>query len=363
MRNDVKLGFAIGGVLLAVLVVYVLVVPGSGAKNKVSLNATAKGAGGKVTLEPVNPAKPLPQAPPVSAPPQTFSPGAAHSHDVIADGNTAGGHSGSEAAKPAPTDPFASNSGSQDSGTALQSGDDHPGAGKAIEATKAGSSSPDWNRILNDQTTLIAQTPVVVNPVSDEHTTLPADLPGKPALRSDPAPAGPTRGIAAPLPDGPVSDPAGTGGVSTDPAAPSGGHVHTVASGETFSSISASAYGSPNFYPAIMRANPNIDPQHLKPGMKVTLPDVSQVKPAAAGGTGTGTVRLAGAKTLETIDPKKQYRVQPGDSLYRIAVRLYGKGTYSDKIFELNQQAMGGDETHLRPGQVLQLPEPPTQGQ
>src|SRR3954470_607391 len=29
MRKDVKLGFAIGGVLLAVLIVYVLVVPGS----------------------------------------------------------------------------------------------------------------------------------------------------------------------------------------------------------------------------------------------------------------------------------------------------------------------------------------------
>jgi len=55
MRNDVKLGFAIGGVLLAVLIVYVLVVPGGSNNAKQSrLDSTAKKSeGGKVTLVPL----------------------------------------------------------------------------------------------------------------------------------------------------------------------------------------------------------------------------------------------------------------------------------------------------------------------
>ena len=53
MRNDVKLGFAIGGVLLAVLIVYVLVVPG-GSKTARQTRVTPPAQGdGRVTLEPV----------------------------------------------------------------------------------------------------------------------------------------------------------------------------------------------------------------------------------------------------------------------------------------------------------------------
>jgi hypothetical protein len=60
MRNDVKLGFAIGGVLLAVLIVYVLVVPGGGNQPKkiskgtdtstVAKTDATKSGPGKVTL-------------------------------------------------------------------------------------------------------------------------------------------------------------------------------------------------------------------------------------------------------------------------------------------------------------------------
>jgi len=57
MRSDVKLGFAIGGVLLAVLIVYVLVVSGDApAPKKLATNTPAAGkAGDKVSLEPVAP--------------------------------------------------------------------------------------------------------------------------------------------------------------------------------------------------------------------------------------------------------------------------------------------------------------------
>ena len=44
MRNDVKLGFAIGGVLLAVLIVYVLVVPGGSSQPK-KMSTSGQGSG------------------------------------------------------------------------------------------------------------------------------------------------------------------------------------------------------------------------------------------------------------------------------------------------------------------------------
>ena len=86
MRKDVKLGFAIGGVLLAVLIVYVLVVPGGGDQRVAQ--ATGGGAGqagnGNVSLEPVapptnsnapttQPRGDVAQTPP-AAPPTTFTP-------------------------------------------------------------------------------------------------------------------------------------------------------------------------------------------------------------------------------------------------------------------------------------------------
>ena len=40
MRKDVKLAFVIGGILIAVLVVYVLVVPGKSANKPVTLDTT-----------------------------------------------------------------------------------------------------------------------------------------------------------------------------------------------------------------------------------------------------------------------------------------------------------------------------------
>src|SRR5262245_38945702 len=62
MRKDVKLGFAIGGVLLAVLIVYVLVVPGS--DNKPAPQAKGPTAEPVVAPNPTTaPSQPQAQAP------------------------------------------------------------------------------------------------------------------------------------------------------------------------------------------------------------------------------------------------------------------------------------------------------------
>jgi nucleoid-associated protein YgaU len=141
--------------------------------------------------------------------------------------------------------------------------------------------------------------------------------------------------------------------VAPAPAAPGGTRTHVVRSGETLSSIAAAIYGSANFYPHILRANPGIDPNTLRPGTVLQLPDPSVVRPqdAAAGGLGSRTIE---------VDPMREYRVQENDSLYRIAVRLYGRGDRAEAIYELNKEAIGPNPDRLRLNMVLKLPEPPT---
>jgi nucleoid-associated protein YgaU len=162
--------------------------------------------------------------------------------------------------------------------------------------------------------------------------------------------------------------------VAPDPA-PAVERTHVVRSGETFSSISMMAYGNSNYWPSIVRANPKIDPNHLKVGMTINLPALTDVKPAEPqtatahegpattnGGSGATaqpaqTARVAHANAA--VDPNKQYRVQPGDSLHKISVKLYGKSTLADKLYETNKELIGADPHKLKVGQVLTLPEPP----
>ncbi len=317
MRNDVKLGFAIGGVLLAVLIVYVLVVPGgsnTGKQTTIDLNSK-KPDGGKVTLEPV----PAPQATvPPAAPAGVFTPGA-------------------PAAEPAPRSSEVASNEIVD---------------KVVDpAPPAKSKDIDWNKLLNGQA-LMTETPVSAGtahampkssissdvkvtpplepetktaaPISSARTNVdltsdqtPMDQPDKAVAQamsntsgqsSTPAPTPAHGSLAAPS-----TRPAGAGAVA--------GRTHLVQSGETLSSISAAAYGSANYWPAIVKANPNLDPNRMRAGTTVILPDLKDVKP---GEPQTASGKVAGTSSAAAINPEKQYRVVAGDSMYKISVKLYG---------------------------------------
>jgi nucleoid-associated protein YgaU len=393
MRKDVKLGFAIGGVLLAVLIVYVLVVPGGGDKRLSSATGDAQqtqsGGGAGVSLEPVTP-QPATRpsgggsgatvSVPPAAPPAKFTP-------------PAGG-----------TDPF-----------------EQPEA----VASKNGKGDLDWSKLLNDSQVLMvtpnkpATPPVTPSSASNETkladarqstsstpvpdvtkpgptpVTPPAAPPAEPKTVEPPVatpePAQPNNATANNVtPPPPIVDPPAPGTLDAPPApeqttpptvtannttatdAATGQKVHVVAAGETFSTISMIAYGNPNLYAAIMRANPGVDPVKLRPGMKVIVPPASEAKPADAAAPATvrpvsiGTpvsgdaAQNAVSRTEAPIDPQTQYRVQTGDSLYSIAKKLYGRGDRSVKLYEANKQTIGEDMNALKLGTVLTLPEPPT---
>jgi nucleoid-associated protein YgaU len=126
---------------------------------------------------------------------------------------------------------------------------------------------------------------------------------------------------------------------------------HVVKAGDTYSKISLAVYGTSKHYADIEHANPGIDPTRLKPGMTINLPTI-EARPAAA--------RIA-PQQEQALDPRTQYKVQPNDSLYTISLRLYGKADRVDKIYELNKAAIGDDMARVKAGMVLKLPEPPTQ--
>jgi len=399
MRKDVKLGFAIGGVLLAVLIVYVLVVPGGGDKRLSSATGDAAsknenggggGAGSGVSLTPVVP-PPATQprsgsgatiaGTPPAAPPASFTP-------------PAGG-----------TDPF-----EQPEGVASN------GGGNSNKAKDV-----DWSKLLND-----AQTPTLMAPTekktaakttppsasSETHSVqlaststpditkpgpTPLTQPGSAteakspaATPTPPAPAAeepasahnsnestpttPAETTVAPPPSTPAQ-PEQHAANDTSPTATNaaGQKIHVVQSGETLSTISLSEYGNPNLYPAIMRANPGIDPQKLRPNMKVVIPPAPEAKPAAAPAAAAtpaarptraqvsgDTAQTSSTKVEAPIDPQTQYRVQQGDNLYSIAKKLYGRGDRYIRLHEANKATLGEDVNSLKVGQVLTLPEPPT---
>jgi nucleoid-associated protein YgaU len=123
-----------------------------------------------------------------------------------------------------------------------------------------------------------------------------------------------------------------------------------------------------------MRANPGVDPQKLRPGMKVVIPPAAEAKPAATvtpaaaapaarpsrAQVSSDTAQTAATKAEAPIDPQTQYRVQQGDNLYSIAKKLYGRGDRYTRLHEANKQILGEDVNSLKVGQVLTLPEPPT---
>jgi len=142
---------------------------------------------------------------------------------------------------------------------------------------------------------------------------------------------------------------------STDDAQLAGAKTHVVKAGETYSKISQELFGTAKYYAKIEQANPNIDPTRLKPGMTITIPAIDTTAKAAAPGT------PAQATAEKALDPKTQYKVQPGDNLHNISLKLYGKADRVDKIYEKNKATIGEDMARLKVGMVLELPEAPTQ--
>jgi len=322
MRKEVKLGFAIGGVLLAVLFIYVLVIS----------------SGPPVKNRDVSLAKPEVSSVPPPA-------------------NQAADNSKSAEPAPQTTDPFKPQS----------------TAAPVTAAPTAGTPDDRWSKALHTGKLDAGEVPLLMTqtPVPAARAQVDTALANAPV---DASPAGPSAANTSAVPSNEtLAAQMGVSGPATAPAAIAPAattatpRTHVVQKGESFSTIAAAAYGNAAYYPHLQRANPNIDPKKLRVGMVVNIPDVSQV--AAGDNSRRTTAAQAGAldaapaasrSPAAPIDERSQYRVQASDSLYKISLKLYGKSDRVDKLYELNKDVIGANPAHLKAGMVLKLPEPPT---
>ena len=138
------------------------------------------------------------------------------------------------------------------------------------------------------------------------------------------------------------------------------GKTHTIAQGETLSSIARSVYGSKKFYTQIEKANPGVNPNRLRPGTVLNLPDIAAGERHAAATSSRGSSSATASSTPAATDSNSQYVIKSGDSLYRISMKLYGTPSKMDAIYDLNKDHIGPERQRLRLGAVLKLPMPPT---
>lgn len=150
---------------------------------------------------------------------------------------------------------------------------------------------------------------------------------------------------------------------------------HKLASGETLSLLAQKYLGKASRWPAIVKANPDLDPNRLRVGAEIVIPDRgaldaelvsararaprSEVRPAARptfipDEYVTSYAPDGVTKPVAELRPD-QYRVEKGDTLGAIAQKKLGSVRHANKIFEANRDLMK-NPNDLRVGWVLQIP-------
>jgi LysM repeat protein len=373
MRKEVKLGMAIGGGLIAVLVVYLFVAPPANNKNGTQL--VTNGGNGSI-IDVAQPGEPISSAPAADEKPKAGAESAGQA--------TLGNGGGSSPELSLPRD----------------AGNEQP------TAPTGGKGKDKWNdALVKGKTDRTDKTDKADKSEKADKSNTPAPTPtGTPVKAKDREPVKPPVKhdvVALGTPSAGDSEPklyfkpneAWGGGISTHdllgageshaPKNPAAVHAstprgdaataaaratvgkstdgtHVVQAGDTLSSIAIDAYGSATYYPHILRANPTVNPNNLKLGTTLILPKADDVKATTAVGSerSTTTSGVVASVTQDAkIDPRTQYQVQSGDSLYKISLKVYGKSNYVEKIYERNKDIIGSDPKKLKLGMILELPE------
>jgi nucleoid-associated protein YgaU len=312
MRKDVKFGMTIGAILVATLVVYIIVlyrggaVPSSNHSDKVAIvSPTGESDGGQ-------------------------QPGDANGTGAPTRVDSGASAAPDEGSSTAVTPPVAA-----DGGAAT--------AGPATQPTASSTTADAWDSALNHGVVKMfaADGPQhTVTPTIDrtDGATVRNDMvvaqDGHAALMDSAAATQPSAGIVA-LPIGGAR----------------GQRTHVVASGENLWTISAAVYGNSKYWNRILAANPGLNPKTLRVGRTLNIPELNDSERAQPADSGFAAV---------ASDPTTTYKVVSGDSLERIAIRLYGSPEMKDNLYDANKSLIGADENRLKVGWVLKLPQPPT---
>jgi nucleoid-associated protein YgaU len=331
MRTDAKIGFAIGGVLLAVLAAYLIVVPPK---------AKSKHDAAKPTVAVVAPADVIPETPAAAVASATPSSPTPAAPTQVANNTSIPPMITATNAGPVTDTPntVVENNQKPTSPEAL----DNPLLDGTFHTGKPGKNTDTGDVIADARNSTVDPNATSVTTDSKTASTGHKGRVGRHHTGET---------ITA------ENTTVHTTEHATEHATASGTRQYTVKSGQTLSSIASDVYGNARFWVAIQRDNPGLDAKHLKVGQKINMPDISDVRPSGPvlvdvlqpATTGGGTeIEPASAKT---------YRVVAGDSLYKIAKKVFGSGRRADEIYALNKDLIGDDEARLKLGMVLKLPE------
>lgn len=302
LRKDVKIGFVVGGILIATLIAYVITA-GRGKPRTVEL---AEGE----TVQQVQPAGSEASATVAEAVPQ-----------------------------PDPTPPVASTpDASTPNASAVQT--------KTPDPFQPSGNRDVWATALNSGTVLMS-----VTPSASRETTAEPAIANTAVAATEATASGSTASESVPslLP---TTQPAATLVVSEPPQVSRNTRSHVIQKGEILTGIAIAAYGDQKYWKQIAAANPAINPNRLKVGQTIALPEIAAKKERIAGAYNGGVT--------SPVISKSQYEVKSGDSLRRIAMKLYGREAMWQKIYELNKAQIGADPARLKLHTVLKLPEAPT---
>jgi nucleoid-associated protein YgaU len=131
-----------------------------------------------------------------------------------------------------------------------------------------------------------------------------------------------------------------------------------IRSGDTFATIAQRHYGDSGKADVIARANPLMSAANLREGRVVRVPrDPSNVQGLPVVKTAAGEVKPAPVQESKPV-ATQEYTVQKGDSLAKIARRVYGEERMADMIFQANRDVLT-DPAKIRVGQKLKIPAKP----
>lgn len=133
--------------------------------------------------------------------------------------------------------------------------------------------------------------------------------------------------------------------------------THIISEGDTLIALAQQYYGDSRKVELILAANPAVrNPRNLKIGQEIIIP-AADASTDAARTAGSVPPKSASSRGDDArLTSNRTYTVEPGDTLYRIAQRVYGSGTRWEEILKHNRALLRGDPKRLAPGMVLQLP-------
>lgn len=175
--------------------------------------------------------------------------------------------------------------------------------------------------------------------------------------RSPPAGAGTRKEERAqPAPKSVEAEPGVQDVVATPPPDRSAGSNYEVKASDSLRSIALEQYGDAQYWPMILRANPEVNPLKLKVGDNLYLPPLEEIQSGAS----PTTPRKSGAErsTPAPAPAASVYLTKEGDTLPFIAKQLYGDSRRWREIYDLNRDQLE-TPSGVRRGMRLKLPEAP----